>query len=802
MADSKHWPPPGASAGSADWPKPGGRAGSADRHKLGKGNAGNQPAQTSGPPSVSDLWSGPASRYRPAVDVVLQLQTLITLGRVSAHGNPMNGSHVDEDTGIAHMWWKWGTHSKWLYSNDVHVLFVRYSQLCVNGDMEMIVPQAMFHMGNDKGHVDRLNLDVDGQNWEFLGKYIQALVLAGRFKPEGLEEVNSFNELLASKYRQEGKPSEAPPPVQELPPAELAVDMNDAMHCVRNTMWKGSKDEMVKFRQLEWFAASLQLLLRCVHKDHPGYSHAGYISVHSLLTYRDVQSRSIDDGWILPDGTPFDGDIIVHVMDHAVKTGMIPLFETSDDAHGNSNALIRVDHLHFDKLIASEEYAIVTLDNMATLCDGHEYMIYQAECPSFGLVIGASIGIHRGIHNLVPPDPENSEEISFQIASKEQVLTSSGAMVNDVYHIRNGEDFGHAKGQIGYVVKIADILRANINVFRTPKGSLVIITGGLSAHHICAVMVWCEFADFQSGDVIPTPFLEDVPSRERDESIKLCTKKLVSDPEGQSSSGGQVTRAMKLECDGYTAGGSLRGYVTPAEAFDNVMRISPTLFDMLGPTDLPNAVAVADPPQGSDRPESGGRHRAEHPGEPPRDPDNPRSRTPRDSSRGDEGKGSGKRSDSAKGSGKRSDSAKGRGKGSGAKGSSHQDQLSSTSHMTGKGKFHEGLARDHPGWLDGMSYRRTEKCKTIASGERCEHFRSKFGCGFAHTDQEMDEAEYVRYSFVKRKITEHNWPWYAYHHANRFKLEGEPTQGPALAQFRAGDHSTNPDDPKWGNRPT
>jgi hypothetical protein len=71
-------------------------------------------------------------------------------------------------------------------------------------------------------------LDLDGKNWEFLGKYIQALVQAGRFKPEGLEEVNSFNELLASKTKyleevnpcQEGKPFEAPPPVQELPPMQ------------------------------------------------------------------------------------------------------------------------------------------------------------------------------------------------------------------------------------------------------------------------------------------------------------------------------------------------------------------------------------------------------------------------------------------------------------------------------------------------------------------------------------------------------------------------------------------------------
>jgi hypothetical protein len=361
------------------------------------------------------------------------------------------------------------------------------------------------------------------------------------------------------------------------------------------------------------------------------------------------------------------------------KTGMIPLFQTSDDALGNSNALIRVDHSHFAKMITTEEYAFVTLDNMQQLCDGHEYMIYQAGCMSWGLVIGTGIGIRRGIYNLTSPDPGNSEEISFQIASSDQVPNRDG-QVTDVYHIKNGEDFGHAKGEIGYVVKIADIIRANLNVFRTPKGSLVIITGGLSAHHICAVMIWCDFADFRSGDVIATPFLEDTPSRERDESIRLCTMKMVSNPGGQSSSGGQVTRAMKLECDGYLAGGSLRGYVTPAEAFANIVRISPSVFDMLGPSDLPVAIADAGPPQGNDRPGSGGRHRAERrsesprdpyradrPGESPRDPDNPRSRTPRDQSRGNESKGSGKRSDSLRRNGK----------GSGAKGSSHRDHLSS-----------------------------------------------------------------------------------------------------------------------------
>eukprot|EP00972_Heterocapsa_arctica_P002184 313705-Heterocapsa_arctica.AAC.1 len=61
--------------------------------------------------------------------------------------------------------------------------------------------------------------------------------------------------------------------------------------------------------------------------------------------------------------------------------------------------------------------------------------------------------------------------------------------------------------------------------------------------------------------------------------------------------------------------------------------------------------------------------------------------------------------------------------------------------MTGKGRFHEGEAAEPGKWLNGMSVRKSEMCRTIAEGIPCEHFRSARGCGFAHSKEEKREAE-------------------------------------------------------------
>eukprot|EP00972_Heterocapsa_arctica_P085329 12575650-Heterocapsa_arctica.AAC.1 len=64
--------------------------------------------------------------------------------------------------------------------------------------------------------------------------------------------------------------------------------------------------------------------------------------------------------------------------------------------------------------------------------------------------------------------------------------------------------------------------------------------------------------------------------------------------------------------------------------------------------------------------------------------------------------------------------------------------------MTGKGRHHEGLAADPGNWLDGMSIRRSEMCRSIANGSYCEHFNSSRGCGFAHSIEEIAAVELAR----------------------------------------------------------
>eukprot|EP00972_Heterocapsa_arctica_P112341 16431204-Heterocapsa_arctica.AAC.1 len=82
-------------------------------------------------------WYPARDGYRPPVTVRVQLQGMIVLGLTSAHWPPMNNSHYDGVTGTWNLSWKWGTFSYWTYSEDVNILFIRYAQLCLNGDLEM-----------------------------------------------------------------------------------------------------------------------------------------------------------------------------------------------------------------------------------------------------------------------------------------------------------------------------------------------------------------------------------------------------------------------------------------------------------------------------------------------------------------------------------------------------------------------------------------------------------------------------------------------------------------------------------------
>eukprot|EP00972_Heterocapsa_arctica_P069937 10332295-Heterocapsa_arctica.AAC.1 len=115
--------------------------------------------------------------------------------------------------------------------------------------------------------------------------------------------------------------------------------------------------------------------------------------------------------------------------------------------------------------------------------------------------------------------------------------------------------------------------------------------------------------------------------------------------------------------------------------------------------------------------------------------------------------------------------------------------------MSGKGRHHEGLASDPGNWLDGMSVKKTNMCRTIAEGVACPHFRSARGCGFAHSKEERQEAEVARTKYVRDALVARNWPWYMYHHLNQFAGDGTPTHGPALAHYQAGDLPYQEEDP-------
>eukprot|EP00972_Heterocapsa_arctica_P114190 16441212-Heterocapsa_arctica.AAC.1 len=77
--------------------------------------------------------------------------------------------------------------------------------------------------------------------------------------------------------------------------------------------------------------------------------------------------------------------------------------------------------------------------------------------------------------------------------------------------------------------------------------------------------------------------------------------------------------------------------------------------------------------------------------------------------------------------------ARSRTPGRGSKGHSGKSRLSSTSHLTGKGRHDEA----RPGsWLDGIPFAKSEMCR---NPDDCTHRYSRKGCSFAHSQREVDE---------------------------------------------------------------
>eukprot|EP00972_Heterocapsa_arctica_P050574 7436599-Heterocapsa_arctica.AAC.1 len=97
----------------------------------------------------------------------------------------MNNSHYDPVARTWNLSWKWGTFSCWTYSEDVHILLIRYAQLFLIGDLEMVMPNALFSMGataTDCPDTDRLN------PWWYITRYIQMLVETGVIDDAGQAE--------------------------------------------------------------------------------------------------------------------------------------------------------------------------------------------------------------------------------------------------------------------------------------------------------------------------------------------------------------------------------------------------------------------------------------------------------------------------------------------------------------------------------------------------------------------------------------------------------------------------------------
>jgi hypothetical protein len=271
------------------------------------------------------------------------------------------------------------------------------------------------------------------------------------------------------------------------------------------------------------------------------------------------------------------------------------------------------------------------------------------------------------------------------------------------------------------------------------------------------------------------------------------TKTLMNDPDLPSRSRPNKTRWQMLEFEVLTVRGCLDdnggnradtlwavlGY--DAEIFDNLRGYDDITNP--GPLTLGNKGNAPNPEGkgGPQDPDDKGKGKGQEEGK-------PRSRTPVD-------RGNQQADASGKGSGPRRDHSRGRGKAEG-KGKS-KDHQSATSHMTGKGRFHESEAVDGlKGWLVGMSIRHSTYCTSLRNHTRCEWRDTAKGCGFAHTKGEHDAHAQYRVDFVQKRLHERGWPWHAYDEGNRFDPNGYCRAGPSLQLVKDGDPVTQKGDPK------
>eukprot|EP00972_Heterocapsa_arctica_P074589 11008054-Heterocapsa_arctica.AAC.1 len=204
-------------------------------------------------------------------------------------------------------------------------------------------------------------------------------------------------------------------------PAEAAVDQTGPLWCVpadaAERPWAGVQQEASKNQHLRWYSDQLIERLRKVTPESYGYYGGGYITVHSLLTSPVVKGDNQGNSWNTLPNQPFDGYALWHVFQDIEDNCAYLTVQVSNDGGGNINNLIRVDHGHYESLLAMGDYVQVTANNMEDLLHGERFLVYMADARGIALIL--RLGLFRGSDTMRPrPEGFPVEELAFGLATQ------------------------------------------------------------------------------------------------------------------------------------------------------------------------------------------------------------------------------------------------------------------------------------------------------------------------------------------------------------------------------------------------
>eukprot|EP00972_Heterocapsa_arctica_P025963 3822036-Heterocapsa_arctica.AAC.1 len=174
-------------------------------------------------------------------------------------------------------------------------------------------------------------------------------------------------------------------------------------------------------------------------------------------------------------------------------------------------SLIRVDSQHYSAPLAIANYEEITADNVAVLCVGQEYMMYQAEARSAGLVVGGGLGLCRGMANLHAPSRGCSQELALELATSKNADGTESGIYRPLKHAGDdGLENGEVRNEISYVMNINTLIESGTQMFKTAGGSYTILSGGVDMTHICAIMFNAERSgNCAANSLAITDFLRD-----------------------------------------------------------------------------------------------------------------------------------------------------------------------------------------------------------------------------------------------------------------------------------------------------